>query len=526
MARLRFPRSRAFVWAVGTTLFLLLLRLDLARRVGFGDAEALYACYGMHPQPAYLDHPGLVGVLSRFIGGGAAPSPSGTHLFTAIAAAVLPWLGVVAARAAGAAFEPSLRVFFALALAPEMVIGLFALTPDVPLAFFWILALGLAAWALRSPAKSRTALGGTVLAGLAAGLAIESKATGVLLLAALAAAFAAPPARAHAKTLAPWLGLGVALVVAAPLAIWEQSRGFPMLAHRFVETQSRSGPSLRNLGALLGGQLLYVTPPFLIGAYRVFRSLVGRATDPVDRLLVLAAVVPGVPLALLCAWSRVAEPHWLAPAYLSLALGAARAPSVGTRVARSAVGLGFGAAALAWVWVATPVAPETLGRLYVPRYDLANDLYAWQGALRVVRDEVERAREDQQSVAVVAPHWVLCAQLHAGLGVDVPVGCASPGGDDFASWFPRGTWANVATVLYVTDDRFPAPQGELLPDRAVTTSRRFLAYRGGRLVRTIRIMRLDRKAFASLGGDRGLLLESGQTQELGVAVGTRVRRGQ
>ena len=30
-------------------------------RFGFGDSEALYACYALHPQPAYLDHPALIG---------------------------------------------------------------------------------------------------------------------------------------------------------------------------------------------------------------------------------------------------------------------------------------------------------------------------------------------------------------------------------------------------------------------------------------------------------------------------------
>ena len=38
-------------------------------------------------------------------------------------------------------------------------------------------------------------------------------------------------------------------------------------------TQSRSGVSLRNLGALIGGQLAYVTPPFLLAAWLALRSL-------------------------------------------------------------------------------------------------------------------------------------------------------------------------------------------------------------------------------------------------------------
>jgi hypothetical protein len=36
------------------SLLLFAVRVYAATRVGFGDSEALYACYAMHPQPAYL----------------------------------------------------------------------------------------------------------------------------------------------------------------------------------------------------------------------------------------------------------------------------------------------------------------------------------------------------------------------------------------------------------------------------------------------------------------------------------------
>jgi hypothetical protein len=259
--------------------------------------------------------------------------------------------------------------------------------------------------------------------------------------------------------------------------------------------------SFRNVGALIGGQVLYVTPPFLIGAYRVLRDLFAKNSDPVNRLLVLGAVIPAVPLVVLCSWSRVAEPHWLAPAYLSLALGMARSDAVGRRVARSAVGVGLAAIVLAWLWVGTPLAPRYLGSRYVPKYDLANDLYAWQGAKLALVEEVEQAQQEDHDVAIVAPHWIVCAQVHAALGAGVSVGCESPSGDDFENWYPKRTWIDAATLIYVSDDRFPSPSADRFPDRAAVSSRRFVVYRGGRTVRTIRMTRLDRKAVASRCGD-------------------------
>src|SRR5262249_17531197 len=88
-------------WAIALSLLLLGLRLRLAETVGFGDAEALYAAYALHPQPGYLDHPGLIGIVARLLGEGAAPSPLVAHQFTAVTATLLPWLGFAVARACG-----------------------------------------------------------------------------------------------------------------------------------------------------------------------------------------------------------------------------------------------------------------------------------------------------------------------------------------------------------------------------------------------------------------------------------------
>lgn len=487
-------RSIGLRAALGLSAVLLLLRLELARRVGFGDAEALYACYALHPQPAYLDHPGLVGALARFIGGGGAPTPEATHRFTALVATAIPWLGYAAALLGGATARGARRTLFALALWPEMSIGLFALTPDLPLASLWIATLGLLASVLRSDAGSRAALFATVTAGLLAGLAVNAKASGVLLVLVAGAAFATRPGRAHLRTVAPWCGAFVVVLLAYPVVRWEWDRGFPMLAHRFVATQGRSGFSLRNAGALVGGQLLYVTPPLLILAYRAVRALPRRTDNPLFSLFWLATVIPGVPLAALCLWSRVAEPHWMAPAYLGLALSAAFLGPLGTGMERAAVGVGLAAPVLTYVLVTTPLYPKLAGTRYVPKYDLVNDLYAWQAGLPLLEDELARAAEQSRDAIVVGPHWTVCAQVHAALGSRVPVGCRTKQGDDFSNWYPERTWKNAPTILFVTDDRFDVEARTAFPDRDVVSVQTARAYRGGRSVRSISVSRLDRRA--------------------------------
>src|ERR1700733_5098146 len=99
---------------------LLAVRLFAATRVGFGDSEALYAAYALHPQSAYLDHPGLIGVFARFVGGGTAPSPERAHEVTALLAAAVPWAMALFCRSAGATWRRSLITAIVVALVPEM----------------------------------------------------------------------------------------------------------------------------------------------------------------------------------------------------------------------------------------------------------------------------------------------------------------------------------------------------------------------------------------------------------------------
>src|SRR5580698_7245569 len=112
------------------TAAFLALRLVAASRVGFGDSEALYASYALHPQPAYLDHPGMVGVFARAIGEGTAPGPERAHVVTSVLATLVPGVMALLCRAAGASWRRSLRTAIVVALVPEMAIGLFAMTPD------------------------------------------------------------------------------------------------------------------------------------------------------------------------------------------------------------------------------------------------------------------------------------------------------------------------------------------------------------------------------------------------------------
>src|SRR5688500_15778283 len=137
---------------------LLVVRLWAANQVGFGDSEALYASYAAHPQPAYLDHPGLIGIVARTIGEGAVPSPSRVHVLTSVVSCAVPWILYAVARAAGAEKKHALTAGLVFAVVPEIAVGLFALTPDLLLAPAWLAAVGCAIAGLRAaPGTMRSA---------------------------------------------------------------------------------------------------------------------------------------------------------------------------------------------------------------------------------------------------------------------------------------------------------------------------------------------------------------------------------
>ncbi len=119
----RGPARPASLSAALLAVRLIVLRLYAATRIGFGDSEALYAAYANHPQPAYLDHPGMIGLVARALGGGTAPEPARAHVVTALLATAVPWAMALLCRACGASWTRSLGTGIVLARGPEIAIG-------------------------------------------------------------------------------------------------------------------------------------------------------------------------------------------------------------------------------------------------------------------------------------------------------------------------------------------------------------------------------------------------------------------
>lgn len=483
------------------TVALLPLRLWARAAIGYGDSEALYATWGAHPQFFYRDHPGLLGIFSRGLaeGAGGIPTPTAIHGFSLAVLCGFPFLFFAVCRLfqhdESYGQRRALVAAIAIAVTPELAIGLFGFTPDVLLAPLWLAALGAAGFALRrNPGESR-ADGAAALAVACAVVATAAKATGGLLLVALLAGFVASPRWRRSPW--PWLGL---VAVGTPLllvASGARDELRAMLEHRFITTQATAGFSLRNVGAVLGGQLAYLTPGPLtlvvLAAARLVKRVRGEHTDEPTRdqrrLLLLAMLVPLAGLLPFSLWSRVAEPHWLAPALLAPAIFAGTEAGGKDLVRPSRVLAALGSAAALTVvvhlWVLVPSAARLRPDTAEARLDIANELYGWDKAVADI-PAIENA-------AYVGPHWTVCAQLAARLAGN-DVGCLGPSADDFDRWNPKETWTKKPIVVFVTDDRFPVELSRKFPQRSVRESHRVNVFRGGRLIRTFTITTLERSA--------------------------------
>jgi hypothetical protein len=469
--------------AIVTTLFLAVLRLDIARHVGFGDGEALFVAQGFHPQPAYVNYPGLIGWIARWI----APDPETIHLVTTIAATALPWAGVLTARASGATRAASLRTYFPLALLPALSIGTFAFTPDLPLAYSWLLSLACSGYVLRQPMTSFGALLGSVGAGVGAALASLSKASGWLLAACLLWTYLGRTERARFRNIAPWAACGMFAILTAPLLTFWWRRGIGIALHPEL--------SLEHAALMLARPLLSMTPPFLVCAALVAYDLLRSRREPViDRALRHQLLLPLVPLAVLATCTG-AEADWLTPAYLTLSLHLARMQPLRPSLRWTSIGTGYGVAFLGWCWLRTSL-PFTAGQWlggYDAALDTSNDFYAWGPGKALLDQAVASAHERTgQLPIVIGPSWAVCAQAEVALGGQVHVGCDTQERDDYDLWSDPALWNSTQTLLLVTDTRFHRTPPESFVGRDVVAVHRAIVERFGRAVRAVSVSEFDR----------------------------------
>jgi 4-amino-4-deoxy-L-arabinose transferase-like glycosyltransferase len=271
------------VWLL--VLVLTVGRLLCAGWLGLSEDEAYYWVWSERLAAGYFDHPPAVAWVIR----------AGTTLLgdteRGVRAGGLLLGGLAALLAAGTSRAPLLAAT-ALLSTPLLLLGGILATPDVPL---------VAAWAAGLLAATR---GRWALVGLACGLAMLSKYTGVLLLPLLV--LAQPSLLRSHK---PYLAAAVAFVVYLPNAVWNIQHDLVSWSFQ-LDHVSQAPRRLDFLAAQLG-----LAGP-LLGLAAAAWWTVGWRGDRVERLCWWTSL----PVLVIATWAG-GEANWAAPAWVSALVG-------------------------------------------------------------------------------------------------------------------------------------------------------------------------------------------------------------
>lgn len=409
------PRSDAALFAVALGL-ITLLRLTVAAVTPVSPDEAYYWLWAQAPAAGYYDHPFMVAVWVHIGTTLLGQTALGIRLLGPVSAALASLLILDAARRLGLG-----RGYAAAILLNATLIfgaGSVLMTPDAPLLFFWILTL----WAM-----ARIVTGGSgwwwLMAGLGAGLALDSKYTAALLLAGIGLWLLLTPAgrRWLWRDLRPWIGLLAALLLFLPVILWNADHHWVSFAKQGGRTADfHPARALQFLGELIGGQIGLATPIIfalcMVGLLRVTVQT-WRTRAPAPSLLAALGVLPAVVFLQHALGDRV-QGNWPEILYPAGVIAAAGLPACARWLKPGAI-LGFALTLL--VYVQAIASPLPLGGVSDPTIRLLGgwhklgsvaELHARQiGARFIAVDEYglgsELALRLPQSMPLLAddPRW-------------------------------------------------------------------------------------------------------------------------
>ncbi len=276
------------------------LRVVYAGWIELSEDEAYYWVWSERLAWGYYDHPPAVAGLIRLGTVLLGKSEAGVRLVPVVLAsfaALLAGTAVAPTGPGGAPLPPAARqeaqerTVLALLSLPLFGLGGLLATPDTPLALCWV-------------AGTVAALRGRwALVGLAAGGAMLSKYTGVLLLPLLVLG---RPAALRGR--GPYLAAAIALVIYLPNLLWNLDHD--LISLRFqLEHVAQEPDRLAFIGAQLG--LAGMLAPAVLAWVAV-----GWRGSPDERLLWWSSV----PLLGVAVWAG-GEANWAAPAYLGILMG-------------------------------------------------------------------------------------------------------------------------------------------------------------------------------------------------------------
>jgi hypothetical protein len=309
------PPRTWMVWSISINLFIAITRLLALRSspLNLLPDEAQYWSWSRHLAFGYFSKPPVVAWLIA-----ATTAVAGNDEWAVRMGAPLlhAATGIVVAYIGRALFNERVGFFSALIYAtlPGVTFSGLVISTDVPLLFFWALAL-LAIWQLYTGPSWRWA----VLLGAAFGLGFLSKyAMSYILLGFLVFAVIGPraPWRAAARHLA--LATAVAFAFIAPNLAWNAGHGWATVGHTAANAHWGDGGGLHLLEALSFAAAQFgVFGPILFAALIVRLALWRRDPPDASERFLLAFAVPVLVLMVLQSGVSRAHANWAAVSYVA-----------------------------------------------------------------------------------------------------------------------------------------------------------------------------------------------------------------
>jgi hypothetical protein len=456
-----------------------LVRFVCVAPLPLGNGEGYYYSWSRFLDWSYYDHPPLVAWMVR-VTTALGTSPAAVRLGPILASGAF---GLLFYRLAERLYRPR-TAFFALVVITALPVFLFSsflLNPEAPLAPLWVGFL-----VVLESMRKRDGWHLPLLAGALLGFAFLAKYTAVLLVpAAILYVAASRPTRRWLRRPSFYAGGLVALVVAMPVLVWNQVRGWPSVRLHLVERASAALPlagenrinqlvadssstapgHLESIARVLVGQLMSYSPllaPLLVIA------LVGalRRARRDDRDLFVTAFSWPVLLPLLFVMMRLrdAEQHWTMMAVMPSAIAVGRILDERWTTARRfrwVAMAGVGLTAFAFVLSVVHARSTALLRLlpasrYDARADIVNELVGWDE----VRASVMRAASTVPGHVVLASnHYSMCGRLFFETGDWPSVYCPSARRSAYDFFGRRDVPSDATAILLTTDIHAEIPAG-------------------------------------------------------------------
>ncbi len=309
-------QHKAISWVLGFQLF----RILLLPFMGLMPQDAYYYLYGQNLSLSYFDHPGMIGYMLRIF-----TDIFGTSIFAVkFADFFITSLTILSFYKLASYFlskQKLERAFVLLASTIFISILSFNSTPDVPLLLFWSLSLISLYKAIFESKKWHW-----IFAGLAMGLAFNSKYTAILLQFGLFA-FLLFSNKYRKLLLSPWLWFSIIISVAVtfPVWYWNYQNEFASFAFQSSErtssiTEFKVSPNYF-FGAI-GHQMFLLLPVlfliFITFTFKYVKRAVTKFKIPQAKtLFLLAFFIPtflGFFLLTPIYWVKL---NWMMPSYIT-----------------------------------------------------------------------------------------------------------------------------------------------------------------------------------------------------------------